>query len=392
MHVELETLLNLPEIEVTSVEVTEHTLVVSCRSRFGEAVCPSCLRPTQEVKKYYTRTVRDLPITGREVSLHVEERQFFCPDCHGYFNERFSFVEPHRTTTTRYEASLFVRCRQTPFLQVAVSENLAWPVVEAIYRRQALGQLASPARVRWLGIDELALRKGHRSYVCVLVDLERACVIDLLPSRTQEDLLAYFQRKGTAFCTGIEVFSCDMWDGFVNVAHTLMPQAEIVVDRFHVMGQLHQALDQYRRAIRRAQPEIEALKGIRWLLVKHADTLTPEDTARLRRAFAACPDLEQAWQLKEDLRHWFDSFDNVDRANWWLSQWIEQAVAVHNRYLLAFVQTLQRWRQEILAYFHQRITNGIVEGINNTIKAIKRRAYGFLNFEHFRLRVLVECR
>ena len=392
MQIDLGILLNLPELAITSVEVTDRKLVVHCQSRFGEAICPGCLRPTKEVKKYYHRTIRDLPITGREVYLELEERQFFCPDCNRYFSERFSFVEPSRTTTKRYEAYLFERCEKTSLLQVAILENLSWPVVQAIYVRQAQQHVVNPAPVRWLGIDELALRQGHKSYVCVLVDLERACVLDLLPDRKQAYLLSYFQKKGRAFCEQIEVFSCDMWDGFVNLARKLMPNATIVVDRFHVMGQLHQALDQYRRALRRADPDAEELKRLKWVLLKHPEDLTQEETMRLEQAFEAFPQLEQAWQLKEDLRLWFDTFDTPERADRWLSAWIEQALALGNRYINTFVDTLHRWRQYILAFFQHRTTNGIVEGINNLIKAIKRRAYGFRNFDHFRLRVLCECR
>lgn len=389
---ELEALLNLPELEVTSVEMTDRKLVVHCRSRFGEALCPSCLRRTKEVKKYYHRTIRDLSIVGRAVYLHLEERQFYCLECDRYFSERFSFVDPNRTTTTRYEAYLYERCEKTSFSQVAVLENLSWPVVQAIYTRQAQRELADEEEICWLGIDELALRKGHRHYACVLVDLQRSRVSDVLPDRTQSHLISYFQKKGKAFCARIQVFSCDMWDGFVNVAHTLMPNATVVVDRFHVMGQLHQALDKYRRALRHAHPHSETLKRLRWVLLKHPEDLTPKQTTRLEQAFEAFPQLEQVWQLKEDLRLWFDVFETPQQADLWLSAWIEQALALDNRYVNAFVKTLQRWRQYILTFFQHRITNGLVEGINNSIKAIKRRAYGFLNFEHFRLRVLVECR
>ena len=225
MQIDLHTLLNLPELAITSVEMTDKKLLIFSHNRLGEAICPSCLRPTGEVKKYYQRTIRDLPITGRAVYLKLEERQFFCPDCTRYFSERFTFVRPNRTTTNRYEAYVFDRCEKTPISQVAIWENLCWSVVQAIYARYASEHMARVDAVRWLGIDELALRKGHKSYVCVLVDLEQGCVIDLLPDRTKAYLLAYFEKKGTAFCEQIEVFCCDMWDGFVKTAQTLMPNA-----------------------------------------------------------------------------------------------------------------------------------------------------------------------
>ena len=392
MKIDIEALLNLPELTVTGVELSEQKLVIHCCSRLGEGLCPSCLKPTKEVKKYYQRTIRDLSITGREVYLELEERQFYCPDCDRYFSERFSFVEPNRTTTQRYEAYLFTRCEKTCLSQVAVLENLCWPVVQTIYERQASRALAPYDKVRWLGIDEIALRKGHKHFACVLIDLERACVIDLLPSRKQAYVISYLKEKGAAFCQTIEVFSCDMWDGFINTAKAVLPNATVVIDRFHVMQNLHDAIDKARRALRRKHPEEAVLKRLRWLLLKHPEDLSPDEKIRLEHAFSAFPQVEQLWQLKEDFRRWYDTFDCPHKADWWISQWIEQAKTLENRYLDAFVKTLSRWRTYILNFFINRITNGLVEGINNMIKAIKRRAFGFRLFEHFRLRVLLECR
>lgn len=392
MKIDLEALLNLPEIEITSVEMTDQQLTICCRSRFGQALCPNCLKQTTQIRKYYCRTVRDLSITGRAVSLELEERQFYCPDCQGYFSERFSFVEPNRTTTRRYEAYLFLRCQKATIVDVAVQENLLWDVVEAIFHRQAAALTSQREAVRWLGIDEIALRKGHKAYVCVLVDLQRACVIDVLKERTQAYLTDYFRQKGEGFLAQIEVFSSDMWDGFINVATTLMPNAVIVIDRFHVMSNLHKALEEFRRSLRRIYTGVDVLKHLRWPLLKHPATLTEAERAQLEQAFAFCPQLEQVYQLKEDFRRWYDGFACPHQAATWLEQWLDQARALEHPAMNTFVGTVTRWKAYILNFFHHHITNGLVEGINNVIKLIKRRAFGYLNFEHFRLRVLTECR
>ena len=102
MRVELNELLNLPEVEITSVEIEERRMTIHCRSRLGEALCPRCLKATKEVRRTYPRRIRDLSITGREVYLVVEVRQFYCFDCDRYFSERLSFVDPHRPYTKRY--------------------------------------------------------------------------------------------------------------------------------------------------------------------------------------------------------------------------------------------------------------------------------------------------
>ena len=175
----------------------------------------------------------------------------------------------NRNYTHRYENYIYFRCGGSTIRQVSIEENLLWDVVDDILGRWAQKDIDFPSKVRWSGIDELSLRKGHSSYACVLIDLERACVIDILPKRTLEYLSFYFRSKGKAFLSGIEIFSSDMWDGFIKVAQELMPQAMIVVDRFHVTGQLSNALDRYRKNLRRHHPKEEVLKGIKWLLLKH---------------------------------------------------------------------------------------------------------------------------
>jgi len=196
MPIELEQLLGLPELEITSVEIEERRMTIHCGSLFGEVLCPSCLKPTKEVRRIYHRRIRDLSITGREVYLDLEVRQFYCIECDRYFSERFSFVDAHRSYTRRYEDYLYVRCQGMTLRQVSLQENLLWDVVDDIFTRKANKAIRISTQVRWFGIDEISLRKGHCAYACVLVDLERACGIDLLPQRTAEYFDALLSRQG----------------------------------------------------------------------------------------------------------------------------------------------------------------------------------------------------
>ena len=392
MYIELEQLLDLPELEITSVEIEERRMTIHCRSRLGEALCPSCLQATQEVRKPYQRRMRDFSIPGREAYLQGEVRQFYCFACDRDFSERLSFVDPHRSYTQRYEAYIYFRGQGSTIRQVSLQENLLWDVVNDLFTRLATRDIKHSPKVRWGGLDEVSLRQGPRNYAWVVVDLERAGVMDILPERTGEYLPKYFKGQGEAFLRGVEIFSVDMWKGFVSVAEKLMPQAKLVVARFHVVGQLSDALDGYRRHLRRHHPKVEELKGIKWLLLKHKEALSQEEADRLEGAFARFPQLEQCYLLKETLRYWVDNFEDRQEAEQFLGHWIAQAKALENQYLNRFLGTLARWKDKILNYFGCGITNGLVEGINHVIRQIMRRAYGYLNFQHFRLRVLVECR
>ena len=98
-----ELVLGIKEIQVDRVDWQDQCLHIYCSSAFEEALCPHCLNKRQGINQTYERQFRDLPITGKEVYLHLSQRQFYCPDCNRHFNERFSFVDPKRTMTRRYE-------------------------------------------------------------------------------------------------------------------------------------------------------------------------------------------------------------------------------------------------------------------------------------------------
>jgi transposase len=243
-----------------------------------------------------------------------------------------------------------------------------------------------------LGIDEVAQHKGHRDFVCVLSDIERGKVIEVLNSRTKVALEAYFDGLLPQQRAAIEVVSIDMWAAYAEVARTKVPQAAIVVDRFHVMKNLQEKMQDARRAAQRQLPKTtrDELKGLRWLLVRNDAALDAEERQKLQRAFEIWPELATRHGLKEEFRAFYER-KHQRTAIRALETWIAKVQQTGHKALLKFVDTVRRWEQEILTYFDERITNGFVEGTNNKIKLIKRRAFGFRNFENFRYRILHEC-
>lgn len=217
-------------------------------------------------------------------------------------------------------------------------------------------------------------------------------VIDMLTDRRRETLEAWFDRLSPEERVAIQVVCIDMWEPYFLAAQAKLPGVEVVVDRFHVMKNLNQALTNARREIQRqASPEVkEQIKGSRWVLVKNQDTLTDEERQKLDVIYTVSPELKACHQLKEQFRAIFDLTDRQEAAHQ-LDDWIRQAEASGLKAFQGFVTTLRNWRDYILNYFHERLSNGFAEGMNNKIKLIKRRGFGYTNFDHFRLRVLVEC-
>lgn len=243
-----------------------------------------------------------------------------------------------------------------------------------------------------MSLDEIALKKGHDNFVLVIGAPEDSYVVDLLTDRRKETLETWFDHLTPDERTAIQVVCIDMWEPYCLAVEAKLPGVEIVVDRFHVMKNLNHALTLARREIQRhASSEVkEQLKGSRWVLVKNQADLTPEEQEKLNTLYQISPELKTSHQFKEQFRAIFELTDRSE-ATRQLADWSTRVESSGLKAFQSLVTTLHNWNDYILNYFHERLSNGFAEGMNNKIKLIKRRGFGYTNFDHFRLRVLVEC-
>ena len=239
--------------------------------------------------------------------------------------------------------------------------------------------------------DEITLHKGHGKFVLVISAPELGLVLDVLEDRSKENLLNWLEKRGKRWCAAVKVACSDMWDAYQEAAAQKLPNAKRVVDRFHVMKNLNEALTKARRVIQKDADEQtkEVLKGCRWLLVKNRENLTEEQQQDLTAMLAASPELKCCYELKESFRELFNQKLNYQEAEKRLLCWIAKVEATGFKALKAFVSTLRNWWQQILNYFDGRYNNGFAEGVNLKIKMLNRRGYGYRNFQSFRLHVLV---
>lgn len=227
----------------------------------------------------------------------------------------------------------------------------------------------------------------------VLSAPEEGCVLDVLPDRERKTLEKWLDALLPEVKKAIKTVNLDMWEPYTLAVKAKLPQAQIVVDRFHVMKNLNHCLTLARREIQRtASDEVkEQLKGSRWALVKNEKDLNDKQRAKLKAVYQVSPELKACHQLKEQFRTIFESLTDRENARTALRSWIKRVQKQNVAALQSFLVTLNNWFELILNYFVERWTNAFAEGVNNKIKLIKRRAFGFNNFDHFRLRILVEC-
>lgn len=395
---ELADLLDLYSIRVTGYEKDREEVRVSVHLEKNSASCPRCgVRSTRRHQETVI-PVRDLPCFGRRVLLMLPRRRFKCRHCGKPFTEHLPFVNFGTSFTTRYEQYIYDQCYQRTLSVVATQEAISDTVVRKVfdaYASKAVEPGGRPKAIRVLGIDEISMRKGHRDFVCVITDIDRKCVIEVLENRLKETLVAYLSALPPSVRKSVRYVSIDMWEGYYQaVVEALPKRVKIVVDRFHVMKNLTAAITKCRREIQRgmSKEDRDELKGLRWILVKNEDNLNEEELAKLKEMYKKCPELKTCHRLKEDFRKIFEEESSRTKAKARLQAWKKRTKKTGLKSFEGFLTTLDNWEEWILNYFSSgKITNGVVEGINNKIKVIKRRGYGYRNNGNFKKRILVEC-
>jgi transposase len=266
-------------------------IFVEVQVRVGQ--CGQCGAITRAIHQDIDRKVRHLPVVGKPCSLIFQAYQFLCRLCRHTWVGPLACLSPNQLSTKAYEPYVAERCREPSWPRVSALENLGYDAVEGIYTRVLQGKLAEREGlgVRVLGMDEIAQHTGHRDFVCVLSDIERGKVIEVLKSRTKAGLEAYCDGLLPSHRAAIEVVSSDMWAADADVARTKVPQAAMVVDRFHVMKTRQGKIPDARRAAQRQLPKTtrDELQGLRWLLVRNYAELDAEERQKRPRAFEIWP-------------------------------------------------------------------------------------------------------
>jgi transposase len=366
--------------------------------------CPHCAATELEVHERPMVRVRDLPLAGRRATLRWRKRRYRCKECRRTHTESCEQGGPRQRLTARFQARLAERVRSGgAHSEIAREERTSrYQVTKAmrIVAAQAIG--SRPALPRRLSLDEAAHRKGYGNLATVISDLDRGCVHEVLNGRSKGVIERYLGSLSEEERAGVAVVCIDPYDPYRRAVRTKLPNAQIVADPFHVVRGAGEALDTVRRARQRElRAKVEGRKALRatWnpllyrarhLLLRARERLTESQRRRLCELFAHDPVIAEAWWLKEALRSVYGAEDRA-QATRRLDRFFTAVARSGHQPFEAYVNGIGPWREEILAYFDQPVSNGYAEGVINKVKVIKRRAYGLPSFEGFRERVLVAC-
>ena len=392
-----EVLLKMPTLKITKVDVGEHKIDIWCEVKSKGHVCPNCGKLSEIVHQFYSRKLRDLSLCSREVYLCVKMRQFYCSECNRHFTEVLDFADMNKSHTHRQTDFMFLLANKLSYTEVGAIINVNAKTVERIVLAKCEIVIDVPARykaVRHLGIDELSHRKGKKDFVCVLTDLERGIVIDILPDRKKATLVAHFQLLGIDFCNQIAYMCCDFWDAYISASKLCFPNAKIVMDRFHVTKLLNAPLDTLRNELRKKDKDNLSFRRLKWILYKQYHTLSDEQIGDLNAAFVESSILEKCYRKRDEFHHILDNatFNNcedpVKNSIENIAKWVDSLAKEGIDQFDGFVKTLEKSKEYIANYVLHRVSNAATEGLNNLIRSVKRTAWGMPNFHNLRLRVL----
>ena len=395
-------------LDLSDVKVISHRLhtgigmILQIEQEKSFATCPKCGTTSHKLHQNHRHIIKDLPFGEKEVFLEINRRQFKCEKCKKPFSEDLDFVKKKRTYTNRLAHKTIQEVLENDIHSVAAKGIVTEDEIERMLK-DASSELPNlkPINLKRLGIDEIALKKGHGNYCAVLVDLDQSKLIAILSGRTQEIIKQTLIEWGIEILENIEEVSIDLWTGYKTLVTELMPNAQVVADRFHVMTQINKELDTQRKREKRKVKDLikkanatdklkyeeilAGLKNSKYPLLKNQDKLTQEQLDKLIQVKNISPILKEMHEFKEKIRKIFNNTNDWYTGVFKLGMWLSRA----KKYFPNSNNTIIRWYQEIIAYFDNRTTSGTVEGINNKLKLIKRSGYGFKNFENFRLRCLL---
>lgn len=300
--------------------------------------------------------------------------------------------------TQRFADSVARLAQVLPIKQVAEHFGVSWDTVKAL-DRAALETRLGPVDltgIRQIAIDEFAIQQGHR-YATSIVDPLTTKVLWVARGRGREDIRPFFERLGPAGCAQLEAAVMDMSEAYEQEVRAHCPQARIVYDLFHVVAKYgREVLDRVRvdetnRVARAAGPgptrdRRRVIKGTRWLLLRNRHTLRPDERVRLQELLAVNRRLWVVSVLKDALKAlWRYRYAGAARRAW--HEWYGWAIRSRIPALVTFARHLKAKLPGILAHCQYPLHTGVLEGINNKIKVIKRMAYGFRDDDYFFLKI-----
>ena len=383
----LRTILRLKSLKITDFRFLQRgtELHLAVKPYKNGCRCPECGRRGRIVHQpAEPRRWEDVAVLGLRLVLWYAPKELRCPT-HGRVQEEIPWAPASARVTYRLEWRLCALCQvmtQTAAAEIlrlptATLSNLLHRVITRVRDGHTIRGLTT------LGVDEISYCKG-RKFATLVYDLDRARVLWVGPGKGRDTIDRFFheclsrgQKARVAWA------SCDMSPADIGAITHHCPNVTLVIDRFHLVKALNQAVDEVRKEQWRAldTPGRKAIKGLRWLLSTHSRHRTPGHTRFLNRLRNSNRRIHRAWVLKDEFEHFWD-YRYRASAQKFLTRWMTSALRSRLPTLRTFVGTLRTHLPHILAFIDRPLTNAVGEGLNRIVKLVKNRASGYRHLDY----------
>lgn len=397
--------LNISDVEIIANEIIQSDdVVLTIKSTRKGVHCHKCGKWVNKIHGYDDPIlIRHLPVLGNRVYLKISLTRYHC-DCDGgtTTTEKLSWRNKKSPYTKSYEKHVLLEVVNSTIEDVCIKEGLSYKLALGIIDRNIGSQIEwdTIEEIDELGLDEIALRKGHKNFV-VIVSARvngKITLLGVLKDRKKATVKEFLRTIPDRLVTTINVACCDMYEGFINAVKEVLLGVKITIDRFHVTKHYRKSIEKLRKKeLKRLKKsltdgEYKQLKGVMWILRKNNKNLTKQDQSVLNILFSYSASLKLVYDFQTELTDIFNMNICKQAAIEKINNWIKRIRVSQITDFDPFIKTLENLWDEILNYFDGRSNSGFVEGLNNKIKVLKRRCYGIFNLKHLFQRISLDLK
>jgi len=394
--------LDIPDVRVLQTSLNERgEIIITIESTKAGTQCRKC---GKQITKLHGRdewvTIRHLPAFGRPTYLRYRPNRYQCQDCEGQptTTQRLEWHDANSPHSFSYDNHILLQLVNSTVEDVSIKEGLSYESMAGTMERRIEARVdwSGIVEIKTLGLDEIALKKGHRDYVTLVTGRlsdGTIIILGILSGHEKAEVIDFLRSIPLRIIQSIQTVCCDLWEAYTAAARAELPSARIVADRFHVAKHYRHAADQIRKQelhrLKKELPEEEyqKLNGSFRAFRKNAKDLNKEERKILRRFFEYSASTKQAYILREQLTAIFNMNLAKGQAQSKIRHWIQNVQKSGLPCFDDFLKLLNTWWEEITNYFIQRENSGFVEGFNNKVKVLKRRCYGIFNLKHLFQRI-----
>ena len=378
-------LLNLADFKVQKVEESDHDYHVYAEASNTPSACNHCSSRRLIGHGRNEQVIRDLPTHGKRLAIYVDTRRWRCQDCGKTFMETLPAVNAKREMTDRLVKWIGQQSLKRTFASIADDTGLDEKTIRNIFR-DYVNELEAQFRFetpKWMGIDEIHLIRPR----CVISNIGNNTIVNMLPNRDKKTVVNYlYQLEGKR---EVQYVAMDMWTPYRDAVQTVLPDARIVIDKFHVVRMANDALEKVRKSLREqlTPKQRRGLMHDRFVLLKRERDLNDQELLLLDGWTKNYPELGAAYLLKEDFCAIYERSADQHAAIAAYEAWSKAVVPEIRDAFSDLIRAFTNWQPFILNYFEHPVTNAYTESLNSLIRVMNRLGRGY-SFEALRAKIL----